>query len=374
MLDTLIFYVYSIFGLYVLFLALHNMHTLRIHSYRADKFSGTMVSVLIPARDEEQNIEACLDSLLAQSYDNYEILVIDDHSTDGTWDIISRYAEDHACIHAYTSSMLPHYWKGKNHALHQLKKHAQGDIFFFTDADTVHSRDSIAFGVTNLDKNSIHMLSGYPRQVINGIFTQSIVSIMHFSTAFLFPLSLQYHSHHPIFALAIGQYIFITKEAYEVSGGHEKIREAITDDIHLAREVVKHGYTQGFSDIRDIVSCTMYNDPKTAFNGITRSIIDFFDKRIFLLLLSASLFTLFVIFPSILFFWFLFSGTPVIPIGIGYISIALAWAVISIYHRYSLWTAFFTLAALVLPVIMIIHGVMLILSRRGLLWKDRPVL
>ncbi len=374
MLGTFIFYIYCIFGLYVFFLAMQNTRTMRDHSFPPESHSQQFVSVMIPARNEASCIAACLDSLLQQTYEHYEILVIDDHSNDSTWDIISWYAEQHDCIHAFQCTHLPENWQGKNHALHQLVQHARGSLYLFTDADTIHARESVAFGVTNLKKNNIDFFSGFPQQTLQSIPVQLIVSLMHFSTSFLFPLFLQYRSRNPLFGLAIGQYIFMTRDAYQSSGGHEQIKSAITDDIHLAREVIKHGFRQGFLDIRDIVSCTMYSDTRSAFNGITRSIVDFFDKRVGLIIACTLLLTAFLIIPSLLFFYFLFAGIVVLPVFIGYLAIAIAWATIVIYHRYSVITALFTVVSLILPATMMIYGVIRILSKRGIIWKDRPVL
>ena len=371
---TLLYYAYAVFGLYVVFLSLYNIRTMKRRTVYTPEESDVKVSVLIPARNEEHTIAACLDSLLNQTYSNYEILVIDDHSTDRTWEVVSEYAHKHKKITAYTSKTLPIDWNGKTHALHQLEQYAQGDLYLFTDADTEHSPESLAFGVTNLKKNSLDMFSGFPMQKTPGILIQLIISIMHFSTTFLFPISLHYHTRNPIFSLAIGQYIFITRKAYRDSGGHEQIKAAVTDDVHLAREIVKHGYTQGFLDIRHVVSCTMYSNPRDAFQGITRSIIAFFDKNIAVLLLSVTLFALFVLYPSLLFFWLLIQQTLNIPIVIGYLSIAFAWGAVSTYYRYSPVTAVSAPAALLLPAVMILHGVTCLITKRELLWKDRPVL
>ena len=374
MLVTFVFYIYCIFGLYVFYLAMHNIRTMRIHSFPPEHDHEQFVSVMIPARNESSSIAECLDSLLNQTYGQYEILVIDDHSDDNTWEIISSYADKHKRIRAFQCDHLPDDWRGKNHALHHLVKHAQGELYLFTDADTVHAPESIAFGVTNLKKNNIDFFSGFPQQTVQSIPVQLIVSLMHFSTSFLFPIFLHYRSRNPLFGLAIGQYIFMSRTAYETTGGHEQIKSAITDDIHLAREVIRHGYRQGFLDIRDIVTCTMYTDARTAFNGITRSIVDFFDKRTGLVLLVALLLTGFIITPSVLFFYYLFAGIFVLPVFIGYISIAIAWAVIVLYHRYSVITALLTIVSLILPATMMVHGIARKYSKRGLVWKNRPVL
>ena len=110
--------------------------------------------MLIPARNEERNICRCLDSLLQQTYQDYEILELDDQSTDRTWPILSRYAQDHPDrVQAVLGKPLPEAcWNGKAHAMHQLAHLARGEYLLFTDADTVHSSDSISWAASHYEK------------------------------------------------------------------------------------------------------------------------------------------------------------------------------------------------------------------------------
>jgi len=141
------FYILCVLGaVYFLFLSLSNIVWLRLSSRRPNTTVGGKVSVLIPARNEEENLEKCLESLLVQTYTNYEVIVLDDQSTDRTWEIITGYAK--RCpelIRAVKGKPLPRDgWNGKPFAMQQLSEYARGDYFLFTDADTVHSRDSMA--------------------------------------------------------------------------------------------------------------------------------------------------------------------------------------------------------------------------------------
>jgi chlorobactene glucosyltransferase len=113
-------------------------------------FDGPLVSVLIPARNEEKNIERCLNSLRNQLYKNYEILVLDDNSTDNTPNILKRIAAADKRVRVFRGAPLPEGWFGKPFAQHQLSREAKGEIFLFTDADTIHSPTSISWAVTNI--------------------------------------------------------------------------------------------------------------------------------------------------------------------------------------------------------------------------------
>jgi chlorobactene glucosyltransferase len=121
------------------------------------------VSVLLAARNEEHNIERCLNSLLRQNYDNYEILVMNDDSTDDTSAVLAKMAAAHAQrdrLRVFTSHHLPSDWYGKAYSVQQLAQHATGDVFMVTDADTVHEPNSLAFGVTCLFDYDCDFISG----------------------------------------------------------------------------------------------------------------------------------------------------------------------------------------------------------------------
>ncbi len=373
MLSLIIFSIFTAFSLYVLILSAANILTIRFQTGKTGLTDGPRVSVMIPARDEEHSISNCLDSLVDQTYLDYEILVIDDQSSDSTWEIISQYAQKHPNIRAFKGNSLPEGWNGKSYALHQLAQHASGEIFLFTDADTVHSKESISLGAANLISRGADMVSGYPLQAGPGFITQIIVSVMHFNTAFLFPLVLSRFTRIPLFAFAIGQYICITRNAYFASGGYERIRSRVTDDIHLARNLLSMGYRIRFIEVHKTVQCRMFSTPAQAFAGITRSIVDFFDCRTSLLISSAVLFCCLIIYPVLACLWFLIQGVVILPLVFGLLAVSLSWAIVVLYLRYPPAAALFGILMLFLPVIMIFYGSALLLSGRGIVWKKRYV-
>jgi chlorobactene glucosyltransferase len=128
-------------AVYFFLLAASNIIWLRLSSRKPRRRSGKRVSVLIPARNEEANLARCLDSLVEQSYENYEIIVLDDQSTDGTWEILSDYAERYpGLVRAVRGRPLPERgWNGKPHAMQQLSELATGEYYLCTDADTVRT-------------------------------------------------------------------------------------------------------------------------------------------------------------------------------------------------------------------------------------------
>ncbi len=343
-------------------------------THKANQTTGPMISVLIPVRNEESHIGACLRSLINQTYENYEIIVLDDDSTDSTWDIICSYAKRSNRITAVKGNPLLSGWNGKNYALHQLAELARGQYYLFVDADTIHKPDSLSFAYTNLKENKVDMVSGYPKQESLSISSQIVVTAMHFNMLFLTPLWLQIRSSNPLFAFAIGQYIFVRAETFHAVNGFETIKNVITDDIHLARIILSHGHPQIFLDIGSVVSCRMYSSFRSSFRGISRSIIDFFDKKLIIPLFAVPLVIVFIISPTfVLLYQIATHATVSLILLLGVTLSYAAWAQTMIFLRYSAKTILFFCPTMILIVIMFIRGFLITVNGKGYVWKNRIV-
>ncbi len=363
-----------IIGLYALIFSSLNILFMYRNTRKATIIDGPLISILIPARDEESSIGACLRSLSSQSYKNIEILVLDDHSSDSTWDIINSYARKDVRIRALKGASLPDGWNGKNYALQQLSESAKGEYYLLTDADTEHSVDSVSFAYTNIIYHDTDMISGYPRQTAPSFSNLAVVTAMHFNILFINPLWIQKKSKNPLFGLAIGQYIFIRSSCLHDIGGFYPIRDSITDDIHLARNLLSHGYHQIFLDLGTVVSCNMFDSFSAALKGITRSVIDFFDKKIILPLFAVPIIIAFMIAPTfILFYEFFFSGILLIPVLLGVILFLLAWMQTMVFLRYSLKTILLFTPTMTLVVAMFLYGCFITMTGKGYIWKNRVV-
>jgi chlorobactene glucosyltransferase len=305
-------YAFIVVMLYFFVLASSNIIWLRLSSRRPRRRSGGRVSVMVPARNEEANIERCLDSLLRQSYSDYEIIVLDDHSEDRTWEIISDYQRRHPeRIRAVRGKPLPESdWYGKPHALQQLSAYATGEYFMFTDADTTHGPDSIAWAVTNIEWHHVDFISGYVRQELRTIGEILLVPATYLMTTVIMPLWLIAVTHTPVFSFAVGQMIMFRRKAFEGIGGFSSVSMRISEDIYVCRLLKKAGFRVIFLDMRKHVSCRMYEGFQGAFNGISKNIYDFFNRRVSLLAGSALLVVFFLILPLVLLVVHLLDGNP----------------------------------------------------------------
>jgi len=303
-------YLILVLGFYVFLLSLSNVLYLFIASKPPRMLDGPLVSVLIPARNEAENIGPCLESLSSQSYRNYEIIVLDDQSDDSTLAIINSYKKKIPNLQVIRGKPLPDDWNGKPHAMHQLASAASGKYFIFVDADTRHSKDSISWAVTNAEIHNFDLLTGYPLHLNETPGEKLIVPNMYLNTALFLPLWGLPFIPLPIFSLAIGQFLLFRAESYRRSGGYENVKKEITEDVYISREMKRQGYKIGLLDAKKHLCCRMYDDFSTAVDGIGKNIFDFFEKQLAPIIFLAAFIVIFLILPP---FWTVFlylTGNP----------------------------------------------------------------
>ena len=361
-------------GLYAFVLSASNLLFMYRNTRQAGIQEGPLISILIPARNEEASIGACLRSLCSQTYANIEILVLDDHSVDSTQDIVRSLMEKDPRIQLVGGKALPEGWNGKNFALQQLSEVASGSYYLLTDADTLHTPESVSFAFTNLLHHGCEMLSGYPKQLAPSLSTLAVVTAMHLNILFLNPLWLQKRSSSPLLGLAIGQYIFIKADCFHAIGGFSPIRDSITDDIHLARLLLSNGYHQVFLDAGSVVSCRMYDTFTTAMKGITRSVLDFLDKRIIIPLVALPFILACMVAPTgIVIFQLVTQGYVSGLLIIGFTLFILSWMQTMIFLRYPLKTIILFAPTMLIVVAMLLYGCLITITGKGYVWKDRIV-
>jgi chlorobactene glucosyltransferase len=245
------------------------------------------VSILIPARNEAANIEACVDSLLNQDYPNFEILVLDDQSTDCTRLILDRLAGSaKKTLRVLDGSPPPVGWLGKHWACHQLTQSAKGDLFLFTDADTRHQPNMLHDSVSMLVETKADLLTAFPREEAVTWGEKLTVPILSFATFSFLPIFLAQMLKLPSFSITIGQFMLFRRAGYDVIGGYEAVKANPVDDVSLGRRVIGHGLKWILVDGTEHVTCRMYSGFHDALEGFTKNLFSFFDNHIFLYLLA----------------------------------------------------------------------------------------
>lgn len=230
------------------------------------------VSILVPARDEERSIERCVRSLCAQSYPNFEVIALDDHSNDQTGAILARLQAEFPNLRVVAGKALPQGWVGKCWACFQLSKVATGELLLFTDADTVHRPDALARATLSMERTRADMLSIVPHQTLGTFWEQVVVPLVHFLIMCFLPMRMIWRSRNGAFAFANGQFILFRREMYERIGGHEAVKANLVEDVWLVKAVKRAGGVAMVMNGIDAVECRMYRGLREAFRGFSKNL------------------------------------------------------------------------------------------------------
>jgi chlorobactene glucosyltransferase len=230
------------------------------------------VSIIVPARNEEANIGRCLGSLVKQDYPDFEIIVLNDNSEDGTAAVVKTFADNDARVTLLNGEPLPPGWAGKPHACIQAARQARGAWLLFTDADTIHSPDMLRRAVGLASSEHIALLSGFPRQLATSLSQKVVIPMMYFVMLTWAPLWALHRSKKPVASIAIGQFLLLPRDVYWAMGGHEVVKNRIMEDLWMGAEVTKRGGRHLAVDLSDMVSCRMYGDLGSIWEGLTRAL------------------------------------------------------------------------------------------------------
>ena len=235
------------------------------------------VSLLVPARNEDRNIGRFLEGALQQKYHSYEVVVVDDHSTDATPEIIASYAARYRQLRSIQSAPLPAGWTGKCYACHQAASVARGEWLLFLDADTIPQPSLVAALVTHMQQHHLDMLTIFPLIELGSFWERIILPSFFTLLHSVFPFRrLNAPDVQPEETMANGQCIVVRRHAYEAAGGHHAIRNEVLDDVMLARMLRKAGFRTGAAlGLREL-RVRMYTNRKEVVEGLSKNAVSGF--------------------------------------------------------------------------------------------------
>jgi chlorobactene glucosyltransferase len=234
--------------------------------------SKPKVSIIVPARNEEETILICLQSLLSQDYDNYEVIAIDDSSTDKTPSIISELSKKNHRLIAVKAPSIPEDWIGKNWACFQGYQKSSGEILLFTDADTVHKTDSLSSAVNTMIHGQLDALTLVPKLICYDIITKFTLPVL---SIFLHSRYSPLRVNNPKNKIGyfFGSFYLISKKNYEKIGTHEKVRQELVEDGALGRRVKEQKMKLRLVRGENYVEAIWARDPSSLWHALRRIII-----------------------------------------------------------------------------------------------------
>ena len=327
--------------------------------------STPLVSVLIPARNEEANIGNILNDLIKQSYLNIEVVVFNDQSTDNTAGLVKSFSETNKRFRLVESTGLPNGWLGKNNACHNLARNASGDYFLFLDADVRILPGVIESSLAQMQKHRLKLLSIFPKQIMKTTGEKITVPVMNSILLSLLPMVLTRKSSRPSLAAANGQFMLFEKETYLEIQPHEKVKKHPVEDILIARMYKSEGLKMQCMTGNETISCRMYQGFDDAIQGFAKNVAEFFGGSH----LAAFLYWLFGTFGIFVVLFFL---PPVFIITTLVMAIALK-IFVSVASKQSVWQNLF----LAIPQQLLMGGIVFLSylnkKQKKNQWKGRDI-
>ncbi len=325
--------------------------------------NNDLISVLIPARNEENNIARLLDALQKLN-NNIEILVCNDHSTDNTEEIISRYQTTDQRIRLIESEVLPKGWLGKNHACYQLAKQASGKYLLFVDADVVISGNIIADAVSYAKKHKLGLLSVFPKQVLLTTGEKKAVPLMNYILLTLLPLIFVRMSPFKSHTAANGQFMLFESKTYFELEPHKQFKNSAVEDIAISKFYKKQKIKIACLIGEERIQCRMYDSYKDALNGFSKNIFMFFGNS-----------------PIVAFLFWVFVTLGIVPIIFYNINLILIYllGVLLIQFLYaitckqSIITTIVYFPANMFFMLRVMINALIIKKQKNYLWKGRNI-
>jgi chlorobactene glucosyltransferase len=299
-----------IFQIVILVVILSNIFILHRARRHIPPLDFPRVSILVPARNEEKNIGGCVQSLLAQDYPSFKVFVLDDQSSDGTLAILEQIATLQPRLKVLDGGSPPEGWSGKNWACVQLAQAAEGDLLFFTDADTFHRPQTLRVLVTALMGEQADLLTGFPHQELHSWGERLLVPFFSWASLCFNPLWLAYKLRLPVLSSAVGQLMLFRREAYQAIGGHVSVGSSIVDDLMLARRIKAAGLRWRVVRVSDLITCRMYRGSQETFNGFSKNLFAAYDFHLLSYLFVFIWLAVMFLEPLILLALLVFGQTP----------------------------------------------------------------
>lgn len=312
---NILLYVAATYITFTIFVFVRNLFEFRslrkVTSFIPEINKAPLVSICIPARNEELVIERCVTSALKQDYPNFEVLVLNDNSTDGTSQILDKLSGIINNLHHLNGKPKPDDCLGKPWACHQLSEQANGEFLIFIDADVWLDEDAISKAVSALKKSDT--ITVWPKQRVVTFWEKLVIPMIYYGLYSLLPAKYVEQNPKwlpgklreklgPKFAAACGQFIAFNRKAYDSIGGHTSVKQEIVEDVELSKTIKRHGLKITMYDGVGTVYCRMYHSHKELFEGLRKNFFVGFGRNTPLFLFMAAMQFIVYVLPFLILF------------------------------------------------------------------------
>ena len=325
-----------------------------------------LVSIIIPAKYEKENIEKCLSSILSLEYSNKEIIVVaGDEDTKAV-------AEKFKNVKVIKEPPLPQGWIGKNWACYIGYKNSKGDYLLFTDADTIHSKETLKLAVAKCEEENIGLLTLVPGLIMESKWVKSFLPIIG-QFIVIYTLAPYTNKDNTKFVFGNGQFLLFKRSVYEKIGTHEAVKKDIIEDFHLAKLVKQNGYKVRVYNGLNLLRVRMYRNLKEMVQGWSKNLYLGLGAKIYYLIIAIFLLTIIYLFPLMTFFFSLY-------FYYNYTNLFIWSLIINIFYIFRFGIIYYKLNVnfnyafqYFISIILFIYLLLksYIMYKKGILWKGR---
>jgi chlorobactene glucosyltransferase len=332
-----------------------------------------LISILVPARDEEASIEACVRSVLAVNYPNFEIIVLDDGSSDDTYPILCKLRDQDYRLRVLVGAQLPEGWYGKPFACWQMAQAAHGELLLFTDTDCRLAPDALLLALGARQSARAELVSLVPDLECVGFWERLVIPLQYFIIFAFLPTPLIRRSRHPWFAAANGAFLFLSRADYLAVDGHRAVRQQLAEDVKFAQYWKRQGRTLWYGDGSRTYAVRMYRGLGEIWAGFSKNLFPAFSGNLPLLLGVLAWLVCVLILPPFFALWGLAEDRPWrwAALAAWLATLGIRWGLTARFNRDAPGYAFLNPLAWGVVVAMALNSIYGSLSKRGNAWKGR---
>lgn len=331
--------------------------------------SNPVISVLVPMRNEEKNVEVLINCLKAADYPNMEFIILNDQSTDRTGEILSRLTAGDARFTLLQGRELPTGWVGKVHACHQLQKHASGEYLIFIDADIRFVPNAFAQSLALMQQRNAKLLSGFPAFDVPPFLSKLLVPMQHFVVLFHLPLAIANRTNVASTTAANGMWMMFERQAYDHIGGHAAVATSLVEDVHIARLMKASGSKMLLANITHSVRCRMYDTNHDVWEGFLKNSYAGIGRSPFMAAMLSLFYLTFYVAPLFLLIYGIFSANPLYFVPYVVTVLQQLYAMLLTCQRWQL--AFLMPAQAAAMIAVLLHSMWKAWRKKPYSWKGR---